>query len=95
MKHWDFKDLNNGYSCVFSDTMKNDDGKSTFKLKREVYKEFKELELKLFKDGFAGWVSGTNLKNAHVMKMYTKYGAKPYQIKGETIWFFKNFNKVR
>ena len=89
-KHWGFRDLRNGFACIYCPILHEDrvDGFST---KKEIYRELKELEINLKAVGFKGWVTYTELINTHIMKFLTKLKSFPYgiDIKRETIWFRK------
>ena len=89
-KHWGMTDLRNGFANIYCPTI-HEDKVEGFKVKREIYREFKELETNLKAAGFRGWVSWTKLENSHIMKFLAKLRALPYgiDVKKETIWFRK------
>jgi NADH:ubiquinone oxidoreductase subunit len=66
-------------------------GLSSFREKRVVFNEFKTIE-SLIPDNYNGWIAYTKTDNPHMMRIFTKLGAKPYRIDLEynNIWFVKN-----
>jgi hypothetical protein len=90
MKHWSFRDLRNGFACVWCPTL-TDSKVDGFGIKKEILKELKQLEKDLATAGFKGWVSYTELINPHIMKFFAKLKFVPYNIdvKQETLWFKK------
>ena len=70
MGHWKVRHVD-GWLYLNCPTMTA--GDLSFRDKREVYKELKEI------DGTGKkWVAGTEYENGHVMKMLHKMGATPY-----------------
>ena len=91
-KHWKVNETA-PYLWIYCPIM---DGKiGSFKVKREIYKELKELEDNIKSNTLLGWMANTDLEHAHIMKFFTKIGAKPFEInlKDEKIWFYKNLRR--
>ena len=93
-KYWLYNEAGKGWINIGCPIIDNKKGSESFSVKRQVYREFKELEetLKGF-IGIIGWVAWTYLENAHIMRFFAKLGAKPYGIdlKNNQLWFCKEF----
>ena len=92
-KYWEMNDLKNGYVNLYCPIISEDRINGNMATFRKVVRELKTLEGLLKESDFTGWVVWTELVNAHIMKMLSKFGCVPYSIdvKKETIWFKKEF----
>ena len=91
-EHWQFEYMQPCWVNIYCPTLEDKDKSSTFKIRREIYNQFKELETKITDTfGLVGWVSHTKLENPHIMVFFSKIGAAPYYIdrKERKIWFKK------
>lgn len=79
-KHWSYKiySKNQDFVILRSPTMHNLKKRASFSEIREGYKEFRELETLICKEGYKGWISWTTLNSPHVMSLMAKVGAQPY-----------------
>jgi hypothetical protein len=62
-----------------------------FGIKRKIVEELRNIENFIINQRLSGWVGYTEVKNDHIMVMYTKLKAKPYAIdlQNKLIWFRK------
>ena len=56
---------------------------------KRVLRKFAEFEKELFEAGFFGWVAYTSVKNAKMIKLFDKLGAKEYAIYNGDVCFQK------
>jgi hypothetical protein len=88
-KYWEIEEIKGyPYPNVYCPEMEN---KHPLGKMLEGYREFKQVENYL-KTKYEAWVSWTKLENAHIMRMFSKIGAKPLEIdiKQDKIWFIKH-----
>ncbi len=66
-----------------------EEGSLSFRVKRKIVKELREIEFQIMKTSLEGWVGHTELKNPHIMVMLRKLGAIPYELDVEEgrLWF--------
>lgn len=86
IKHWRYFVRPDGFVDIACPTMHNGEANS-FRAHREIYEEFRTLTNSILSNGYKGWLSGTGIKNAHVMRMFCKSGAQPYSMNRENIFF--------
>lgn len=69
------------------------EGGMSFGEKRAAVQELRNIEARLKNTfGYRGWVSYTELQNAHVMRFFAKLGATPFMIKDNKLYFSKVIN---
>ncbi|MEW6214105.1 MAG: hypothetical protein AB1478_02705 [Nitrospirota bacterium] len=88
-KHWRYFIRPDGYVEIICPTMHK--GIEEFKLKKEVYKDFKELTDMILVNGYKGWIGNTKITFPNIMKMFVKVGAQPYfiDLQTENIFFVR------
>jgi hypothetical protein len=98
MKHWRVRDIiAPNMVWVESPSMTEDpDGTkifTDFSTKRQLYTQFKRLELMIERDKMRGWLVNTEITRPNVMALIVKCGGQPFYIdlKTELIWFMKVF----
>lgn len=86
--HWEYLDRGNA-AVVYCPILTK--GVTSFKIKREIYEEFKELELKL-SSKYKMIYCHTRIKYPNVIRMLAKLGTRPFSIdlKEDIIWFVKD-----
>lgn len=91
MKYWNTKVIDNEWLSIYCPVMEK---KLSFGEKRKIFEELKEIEAKIKSSNLEGWVGHTDLKNPHIMVMFTKLKAKPYAIDltNNVIWFKKELS---
>lgn len=65
-------------------------GLDNLKDKRALYKEFQLVE-RILSSRYFGWIAYTKLNNLHMIRIFKKIGAKPFDIdiNHNNIWFYK------
>jgi SH3-like domain-containing protein len=98
MRHWRVRDIfGDNMAWVESPSMTQDpDGTkifTDFSTKRQLYTQFKRLEVMIRKDNMKGWVVNTEMTRPNVMTLIVKCGGQPFHIdlKTKSIWFQKVF----
>lgn len=97
MLNWQRLDVLNNYVHIMSPTMAVNDTAvfSSYRAKRDLVEDFHKLEAELKNEGYDGWFSWTLFSRPHVMRLFTKVGARPYMSKTfkdpskDMIWFIK------
>lgn len=95
-RHWQVRGiLENGFCHVISPTMLADpDGTNiftNFSEKRQLYEQFKKMEVVLRKHNIHGWIVSTEIDRPNIMLLIAKCGGEPFKIdlKSNQIWFQK------
>ena len=94
-EYWIYHEVGKGWIEIGCPIIDDKEGSKSLSVKRQIYKEFKELEGTLKGlIGIIGWVAWTYLENAHIMRFFAKVGSKPYGIdlKENKLWFFKDLD---
>ncbi|OGW44448.1 MAG: hypothetical protein A2Y66_01775 [Nitrospirae bacterium RBG_13_41_22] len=97
MEHWQILKITNEYAHISSPSLILNDRKvfENFKEKKELRQGLKDLEEHLKNLGIKKWVSWTLTSRPHIMRLFSKIGAKPYNIQTDKdsakdmIWFKK------
>ena len=93
-RHWLTGPEKDNWIYIWSPTLT--DGVLTknkeFKIRREVYVEFRNLVSKLENDGMLGWFTRTHIDRSTIMRWLKLMGAQPYKIDDKfNIWFMRRF----
>lgn len=86
MKYWVVKYNTPDWLYIYAPIMEKE---TSFKIKRQLVMEFKEIENIIKTSKAKGWIGYAKLTDPHIMKMYGKVGAQPYKIDKEFLWFKK------
>lgn len=101
MNHWEIIEFYQDYAHITSPTMASNDPElfKSFSARKALRKGLKDLENIIHNDSRHGWVSWTLTSRPHIIRLFTKVGAKPFQInlksddEGHVIWFKKTIGE--
>lgn len=87
-KYWKIEITANPWIYLSCPVM--DRAELSFSIKRQIVTELQDIEKEVKKDSILkGWIGYTKLTNPHIMVMYLKCKAVPYNIGKGKIWFKK------
>lgn len=82
MEHWKILEVINNYAHIMSPSMDLNDTSvfKNFKDQRALRYGLKEIEFQLKLNGHQGWYSWTLTSRPHVMRLFARVNAKPYDL---------------